>query len=202
MKFSLRRLKTDCVKWYRFNRNQNISNVVDRQFTNPLEARAIKHLIKIRVLPILDAPTGGSRKKSLEKAHADLRVVLNSDPPLKPQLSKSEIVQAEGLTTEELFEKCEPYLKLVKFLSGNTPKLAAAYAKAVKKSEQYGRHRVLCSEYEWEILNRLDEALDALKKKELKIFASKLKHKTNAKNLSLTLRRLGLSVRNQNKILF
>lgn len=203
MILSTKRAEKSCAKWYQILRNRRIIQAVDQQFPKENEAWAIKQLIARRILPILDGKQTGSRKKSLEKAHADLRVVLNANPPLQPQMLRSGIVEADGLSPEEFIEKCEAHLKLHKELDGKTAKAASAYAKARKKADKFGRHRVLCSGLEWETLTRWKDGVSvALRKKELKIFADKMTHKTNAKNLSLTIRRLGLNRRNQNRILF
>jgi len=184
------------VEKFQQNRNSRIFDLIKQKFPDQEEAWAIKHLICLRVLPVLDGKKGGGRKTSVERAEAVVRVVLNSrEPvlqlPVRQEMLKSDIINTEGLSTKEFFEACESSMKHAGFIDRDDVKLSAAFPEAIRKSKEEGRHSILCSNLEWEILTRWrKEGANARKTKSLKIFADKLPSKPTPENLRTTLSRL------------
>jgi len=183
-------------KEFRQNRDSRVFDLINQKFPKQEEAWAVKHLIRLRILPILDGKKGGGRKTSVERAEAVIRVVLNSrepvlQPPLRQEMLKSDIINTERLSTKEFFEACEASMKHAGFIKRDDVKLSNAFAEAMRKSTEEGRHSILCSDLEWEILTRWrKEGVVARKTKTLKIFADKLHSKPSVSNLRTTITRL------------
>jgi len=111
------------VRQFQKNRDSKIFELINQKFPNQEEAWAIKHLVSLRVLPVLDGKKGGGRKTSVERAEAVLRVVLNSNEPvlrhpLRQEMLKSDIIDTKGLSTKEFFEACESSMKHADLLIG------------------------------------------------------------------------------------
>lgn len=184
------------VKQFQHRRDSRIFDLIKQKFPDQEEAWAIKHLICLRVLPVLDGNQGGGRKTSVERAEAVLRVVLNSrEPvlqlPVRQEILKSNIINTEGLSTKEFFEACESSMKHAGFIDRDDVKLSAAFTEAMRKSKDEGRHSNLCSDLEWEILTRWrKDGVVARETRTLKIFADKLPSKPSVTNLKTTINRL------------
>jgi hypothetical protein len=175
------------------NREEGIRRVVSEQFPDAEQAWAIYHLIKLRILPLIDGSKGGSKKMSPELARAKYAVVLNI-PFRRPQRFRSGIKSLDGLTEREGQLLLEVNMKHDKFLDSNHAKASRAYASEQEKAEAGGRHSILCNELEWEILTRWRKEVSvAHKSRELKVFVDKLNTKTSLPNLVTTIHRLGLS---------
>ena len=179
--------------WFNANRKQAIFQKIDEQFSDREESWAIKHLIELRIFPVLDGIKRGGRKESPERAKARLCAVLNL-PFKRPEQKRSGLIAADNLSDGEWQTLAESRMKHDKFLDSNPAKSARAYANELEKTTTGERHSVLCNDLEWEVLTRWRKEVSvALKKRELKVFVDKLRNKTSLSNLITTIHRLRLS---------
>ena len=181
------------ILWSNAKMKRSIFQKVDEQFSDKEESWAIKHLIELRVFPVLFGVKVGGKKESPERAKARLCVVLNL-PFKRPEQKRSGIIEADNLSEGEWQTLAESRMKHDKFLDSNPAKSARAYANELKKTTTGGRHSVLCNDLEWEVLTRWRKEVSAvLEKRELKVFVDKLQNKTSLSNLITTIHRLRLS---------